>query len=122
MTDKRASATLDAQGGSHMLGGNRAVIVSTTSTIVFFAVLFGIIFLAPQTQPVRDMFLDPQAMRESFFGVPAEGIPAIWRGFLINIEIFLIAEVLILILALIIAVVRQIPGPVFFPFRLVATA
>jgi polar amino acid transport system permease protein len=41
---------------------------------------------------------------------------------LINIEIFLIAEVLILILALIIAVIRQIPGPAFFPFRLVATA
>src|SRR3712207_9452202 len=33
-----------------------------------------------------------------------------------------ISEVLILVLALVIAVVRQIPGPVFFPFRMVAIA
>jgi polar amino acid transport system permease protein len=39
---------------------------------------------------------------------------------LLNVEIFAISEVLILILALVIAVVRQIPGPVFFPFRMVA--
>src|SRR3712207_7090154 len=33
-----------------------------------------------------------------------------------------ISEVLILVLALVIAVVRGIPGPVFFPFRMVAIA
>lgn len=120
MTEK--ASIIDARGGSHMLGGNRAVIVSTTSTIVFFAVLFGVIFLAPQTRAFREMFLSLHAMRESFFGVPSEGIPAIWRGFLTNIEIFMIAEVAILVLALVIAIVRQVPGPVFFPFRLVATA
>jgi len=121
MTDMGASA-LDASGGSRVLGGNRAVVVSATSTVAFFAVLLGVIFFAPQTQAFRDTFLDLHSMKESFFGVPGEGIPAIWRGFLTNIEIFLIAEVLILVLALLIAVVRQIPGPVFFPFRLVATA
>ena len=39
---------------------------------------------------------------------------------MLNVEIFMISEVLILILALVIAVVRGMPGPVFFPFRMVA--
>jgi polar amino acid transport system permease protein len=38
------------------------------------------------------------------------------------VQIFMVSEVFILILALVIAVVRGIPGPVFFPFRLVAVA
>jgi polar amino acid transport system permease protein len=41
---------------------------------------------------------------------------------LLNVQIFMVSEVFILILALVIAVVRGIPGPVFFPFRLVAVA
>src|SRR3712207_8831223 len=48
--------------------------------------------------------------------------PSVVAAFLLNVEIFMISEVLILILALVIAVVRQIPGPVFFPFRMVALA
>ena len=43
-------------------------------------------------------------------------------AFFLNVKIFTVSEVLILILALVIAVVRGIPGPVFFPFRLVAVA
>ncbi|MBI3649179.1 MAG: amino acid ABC transporter permease [Actinobacteria bacterium] len=65
---------------------------------------------------------EPCAMKESFFGVPSQGEPAIWSAFLLNVKMFLVAEPLILVLALVIAVVRQIRGPVFFPFRLVATA
>ena len=38
-------------------------------------------------------------------------------AFLVNVRLFLIAEVFILILALVIAVLRSLPGPVFFPFR-----
>ncbi len=41
---------------------------------------------------------------------------------MLNVKIFVVSEVFILILALVIAVVRGIPGPVFFPFRLVAVA
>lgn len=105
--------------GSKLLG-NRAFLVSSASTIAFFSVITLIVVLAPGFKALRDQFFSFHAMKESFFGVPKEGLPPIWRGFLLNIEVFMIAEVLILILALVIAVVRQIPGPVFFPFRLVA--
>ncbi len=106
--------------GSHLLG-NRAFLVSTGSTIVFFSVLAVLFFLAPGSQAVREQFFNLSAMKEAFVGVPSEGLPSVGEAFLLNVEMFLIAEVLILIFALIIAVVRQIPGPVFFPFRLVAT-
>ncbi len=101
-----------------MFGDGRAVLVSTASTVVFFVVLGLVFVLSPGFRPVRDAFFDWSAMKESFFGTRTE--PAIWSAFLLNVKMFLIAEPLILVLALVIAVVRQIPGPVFFPFRLVA--
>ena len=107
-------------GRGSKLFGQRAFLVSTASTVVFFGVVFLIVVLSPGFDAVRRSFFDLDAMRASFFGVPSEGLPPIWRGFLLNVEVFLVAEVLILILALALAVIRQIPGPVFFPFRLVA--
>jgi polar amino acid transport system permease protein len=101
--------------------GNRGFLISTASTIVFFAVLTVIVLTAPGFDAVRESFFDWEAMEQSFFGVPEQGIPGIGQAFLLNIRIFLTAEVLILILALLVAVVRSLPGPVFFPFRLVAT-
>jgi len=105
--------------GSRLLG-SRAFLVSSASTIVFFAVLTLVVVLAPGFKAVGAQFFSFRAMKASFFGVPEAGLPPIWRGFLLNVEVFMVAEVLILVLALVIAVVRQIPGPVFFPFRLVA--
>jgi polar amino acid transport system permease protein len=100
--------------------GNRAVLISTTSTIVFFGVLAIIVVSAPGFQAVRESFFNLEAMKESFFGVPEEGLPGIGQALLLNIEIFLVAELLILILAMVVAVIRGLQGPVFFPFRLVA--
>jgi polar amino acid transport system permease protein len=64
------------------------------------------------------------AVEASFFDVPRmlESLPDVLEGFLINVRLFLLAEVLVLVLALFIAVVRSVPGPAFFPFRLMATA
>jgi len=48
-------------------------------------------------------------------------LPDIARAFLLNVKIFLVAEVFILVFALVLAVIRSVPGPVFFPLRLFAT-
>jgi polar amino acid transport system permease protein len=104
---------------SRMLG-NRGFLISTASTIVFFAVVTVILAAAPGFDAVRESFFNLEAMKESFFGVPEEGLPGIGQAFLLNIRIFLVAEVLILIFALVIAVIRSLPGPVFFPFRMLA--
>ena len=105
--------------GSKMLGG-RAVLVSSVSTVLFFAVIAVIVALAPGSEVVAERFFNPFHLRQSFLGTETE--PSVARAFLLNVYMFTISEVLILVLALVIAVVRQIPGPVFFPFRMVAVA
>jgi polar amino acid transport system permease protein len=51
-----------------------------------------------------------------------DSMPAIARAFLLNVKIFCIAEAFILVFALVVAVIRSLPGPVFFPLRALAIA
>jgi polar amino acid transport system permease protein len=111
------SSSPRAGRGSKMLG-SRAVLVSSASTVLFFAAIAVVIVLAPGSEVVAERFFSPFHLEQSFFGTAST--PSVARAFLLNVEIFMISEVLILILALVIAVVRGIPGPVFFPFRMVA--
>jgi polar amino acid transport system permease protein len=118
--DPRLPAGAPGAGrGSKMLGG-RAVLVSSASTVLFFAIIAVIVVLSPGSEVVAERFFSPFHLEQSIVGTP--GTPSIVGAFILNIEIFVVSEVLILILALVIAVVRQIPGPVFFPFRMVAVA
>jgi len=105
--------------GSKMLG-SRAVLVSSASTMLFFAVIAVVVVLAPGSEVVAERFFSPFHLWQSTVGTPST--PSVVGAFLLNVKIFAVSEVLILILALVIAVVRQIPGPVFFPFRMVALA
>jgi polar amino acid transport system permease protein len=90
-----------------------ALLVAAISTLVFFAVLVVIVANAPGWERVRTAFFD----WENF----AESAPGIVSKFGVNIGLFLIAEVLILAFGLVLAVMRSLPGPVFFPLRLMAT-
>jgi len=54
-------------------------------------------------------FSSPFAFRQVF--------PDIWSGFLINVHMMLIAEILVLVLALLIAIVRGLPGREAKPLR-----
>jgi polar amino acid transport system permease protein len=61
---------------------------------------------------VKQAFFNRQEFEDAF--------PDILAAFWINVKIFLIAEVFILAFALVIAVLRSLPGPVFFPLRALA--
>jgi polar amino acid transport system permease protein len=113
------SAPRDPGRGSRALG-NRGVLVSSASTVLFFAIIAVVVVLAPGSGVVAERFLSPQHLWQSLVG--SEGLPSVLGAFWLNVQIFMVSEVFILILALVIAVVRGIPGPVFFPFRLVAVA
>jgi polar amino acid transport system permease protein len=101
---------------SPLLGRMRpgGVLLASGSTVVVFAVLGYLIVTAPGWPRVRESFFDGEIFAASF--------PDIARALLVNIRIFLTAEVLILVFALVLAVMRSLPGPVFFPFRLMAVA
>ncbi|HVP75941.1 MAG TPA: amino acid ABC transporter permease [Gaiellaceae bacterium] len=59
-------------------------------------------------------FVDPFAFRQA--------LPDVWSGFLINVHMMLIAEALVLVLALLIAIVRGLPGRGAKPLRGLAIA
>ena len=82
------------------------------STVVVFTVLVVLAVTSPGWDEFRAKFLDAHLFRTSF--------PDIASAFKLNVKIFCISEVLILILALGIAVLRGLPGPVFFPIRALA--
>jgi len=80
--------------------------------VVFFAALVLVVVRSAGWPEVKQSFFSGAEFRNSF--------PGIASGFLTNVKLFCIAEVIILVFALLIAVLRSIPGPVFFPLRLLA--
>src|SRR6266851_3849425 len=49
-------------------------------------------------------------------------VPQVWDGFQTNVKLMIVAEVLVLVLALVIAIVRGLPGRASFPLRALAIA
>jgi polar amino acid transport system permease protein len=119
--DRRADLEVDEPRRSRILAGlgsgvdgRRGVAIALLSTIVFFALVGVAVTHAPGWPQVREGFFDWGYFKSSF--------PEISRAFLLNCKIFLISECLILPFALLIAVLRSLPGPVFFPLRALAIA
>jgi polar amino acid transport system permease protein len=92
--------------------GARGVAVAVVSTIVVLGLLAWWVTSSPNWPAVRDLFFNGREFREAF--------PEIVSKFGRNIRFFLIAEVFILPVALLLSVMRSLPGPVFFPLRAMA--
>ncbi len=92
--------------------GARGVAIAVVSTVVFIALVVVLVVTSAGWDEVKSSFFDGEIFRASF--------PSIADAFLLNIKIFLIAEVVILVAALGIAALRSLPGPVFFPLRALA--
>jgi polar amino acid transport system permease protein len=100
-------------GGLHFEGeGARGVAIALVSTVVFVAIVVVAVTQSAGWPEVKRTFFDRGDISNSF--------PDIARAFVLNVKIFLVCEVCILILALVIAVLRSLPGPVFFPLRALA--
>jgi polar amino acid transport system permease protein len=91
----------------------RSTLIALASTVVFFGVLTWIVVTSPGWPAIERSFLNGRVF--------AASLPSIVGSFTVNVQLFLIAEVLILALGLVIAVLRSLPGPLFFPVRLVTT-
>jgi polar amino acid transport system permease protein len=101
-------------------GGRRATAVSTASTIIVVGALAAVFLLAPGARQVEHSFFSPHHMWQSLIGNPKSGYYSVGAAIWLNIRIFLVAEVLILALALAIALVRQSTHPALFPLRVLA--
>jgi polar amino acid transport system permease protein len=82
------------------------------STVVVVALLVVLAVRAPGWQRVRDTYFD--------VGYARTLLPDLARAFVLNVKLFLVAEVFILLVALLVAVVRVVPSPAMAPLRLLA--
>jgi len=94
--------------------GGRSLLIALVSTVVVFGVIGYVVVNSPGWPRVQDAFLNGPIFWES--------LPKIVSKFWVNVQLFLVAEVLILAFGLVLAILRGLPGPVFFPIRLAATA
>ncbi len=93
-------------------GRRKPILVALVSTIVFFGALSWVVVNAPGWTEIQRSFFDADVFSAS--------LPGMVAAFGTNVQLFLIAEVLILVVGLVIAVLRSLPGPVFFPVRVLA--
>jgi polar amino acid transport system permease protein len=91
----------------------RATLIAIVSTVVVFGALALLVTNSPGWDDVRESFFNGRVFADSW--------PRILNAFWVNVRLFLIAEVLVLILGLAIAILRSAPGPAMFPVRLLAT-
>jgi polar amino acid transport system permease protein len=91
----------------------RSVLLAAVSTAVVGVLLVVAITGSPGWARVKDSFLNWQIAKES--------LPAVLDGLWLNIRMLVVCAVLALALGLLIAVLRTLRGPVFFPVRAMAT-
>jgi polar amino acid transport system permease protein len=91
----------------------RSLVIAAVSTVVVFSALGWIVVNSEGWERVQQSFFSGEDFRASF----KEVAPAFW----LNVRVFLVAEVCILVLALLLAVARSSRSPVLFPVRVLAT-
>jgi polar amino acid transport system permease protein len=95
-----------------MTGDARSVAIAVASTIVFLVVAGLAVVNSPGWEEVKQFFFNRDEFAESF--------PKVLDAFANNVKLFCLAEVFILAVGLLLAVLRSLPGPVFFPLRALA--
>ncbi len=91
----------------------RSSLIALASTVAVFGILWWIVVNSTGWPRVQASFLD----REVFW----DSLPSLIDAFLVNVQLFVVAEVLVLVFGLVVAILRGLPGPVFFPIRVLAT-
>ncbi len=104
-----AVARLDtARRGSR----RRDLLVSSISTVLFLGAVVALIIASPGINKVVESFFSAAGFEESFGPVS--------EGFWLNVKLMLLAEALVLVVGLALAVIRSLPGPALVPLRIVA--
>lgn len=90
----------------------RSALIATAMTIAVFVVAGLVVTGSPGWPSVRSLFFSWSDAREA--------LPDIWDAMWLNVKMFLIAEVFILIVAMLIALARVSRSPWLMPLRIVA--
>nr|WP_221420641.1 ABC transporter permease subunit [Conyzicola lurida] len=83
--------------------------ISIVSTVVFAVVIWFTVVNTPGWARVQQSFFDPDTF--------VAAIPRVWDGFLLNLRVLFFAAVGVLVVSLVLASLRTLRGPIFFPVR-----
>lgn len=89
--------------------GSRGALIAAASTIIVFGLILWVVLTSAAWPAVQRQFFSWVHFKRSF--------PIVLSGFWLDIEMFIVAEVLILVFALALAMIRSLRGPAFFPLR-----
>lgn len=92
--------------------GARAALIAAASTVIFAAFVVWLVLSSETWPAVQKQFFNWSNFKEAW--------PVVLPGFWLDIKMFLVAEVLILVIALVVAMIRALRGPAFFPLRVIA--
>lgn len=90
----------------------RSVAIAIASTLAFAALAWVTVIDTPGWAAVQQFFFDPE--------IALRALPKVWAGFLVNLQVLAFSVFTVAGLALLIAVLRTLRGPVFFPLRALA--
>ena len=93
--------------------GMRSILIGLGSTLLFAAIVWITVVNTPGWSAVQKAFFDPETFVES--------IPLVAKGFLLNLRVLGYSVVSVAILGMLLAFLRTLRGPVFFPLRALAT-
>jgi polar amino acid transport system permease protein len=92
----------------------RSVLIAVASSLAFAAVVVTTAALSPGWSDVQRAFFDP--------AIALDSLPRIWEGFLLNLQVLGLSVITVGAFALLLAFLRTLRGPVFFPVRVLAAA
>lgn len=92
--------------------GARSSLIAALSTVAFLVIVGVLVTTSPNWPKVQQQFFNPKDFRASF--------PDVLGGFWVNVQLFAISMITIPVVALLIAVMRSLRGPGFFPIRALA--
>jgi polar amino acid transport system permease protein len=90
----------------------RGQAIAALSSVVVLGGLAALILTSPGWPTVRETFFNWEVFEDSF--------PDVARAFWLDVKIFILAELAILVVGLVVALVRIAHSPAFFPLRLLA--
>ena len=90
----------------------RSLLIALASTVVIGGGLVGGLISSPGWDRTRETFFNLDVARDVF--------PDVLAGFWVNVKLFVISAIAVLVLGLLLAMVRTLSGPVFWPLRALA--
>jgi polar amino acid transport system permease protein len=92
----------------------RSVLIALLSTVVFAALVAAFVVGTPGWSSVQKTFFDPEVLVSAW--------PRVIEGLWLNIRVLVVASIGVAIVGTLLATVRTLRGPLFFPLRFLAAA